>query len=155
MATVVNTLCMPLPDTGFSTVVISMLSEGANMGEPDELQQRELAIHNLGERIEREIGRAIGRSPYPLGGVVTADGCCASPLPYMYCAFAYLIGKGSQTAGENLKEFHSNYAYCTGKTLGELFDADESECERLSGTCFSSGNELISQIIDDFIELCR
>lgn len=76
------------------------------MGKLNDLQQRQLEVHNYGEAIERAIWGAINpeipyKSPYPFG-VCTADACCKNPLPMMYCAFTYLAGKGSDTAEDNL-----------------------------------------------------
>lgn len=115
-----------------------------NMSELNEAQQRKLDVHNCGEAIERAIWGALKpeqpyESPLPFG-MCTADVCCRNPLPFMYCAFAFLIGKGSVTAESNLREFDHLYRDHLGRSLDELFDEDDGFTEKLMA---------------DFRRLCR
>lgn len=114
------------------------------MSELEEPQQRQLDVHNCGEAIERAIWEAICPkkpyiSPYPFG-MCTADACCKNPLPLMYCAFTYLIGKGSETAESNLKEFDRLYNARLGYSINDLFNEEEGFTKAL---------------IDDFRRLCK
>lgn len=114
------------------------------MDELGNLQQRQLKVHNYGEVIERAIWKATkskkpNNSPYPFG-MCTADSCCKNPLPFMYCAFTNLIGKDSDTAEDNLKEFDCLYSGYLGCSLSDLFD---------------EGEGFVEKMISDFRALCR
>ena len=58
----------------------------------------------------------------------------------MYCAFTFLMGKGSTTAEANLREFDCLYSEHLGSSLSDLFD---------------KGGGLIEKMIADFRKLCR
>lgn len=115
--------------------------KGFAVDSSEKLQQRELAVTKHSEVIERAILGAVGSKmdSYPLS-ISFADSCRKHPISFMYCAFAYLIGSGSETAADNLNKFDEAYGCHLNATLYELFDKDEG---------------FIETVISDFRALCR